>query len=92
MLFGSKGISRATVLSNKRLIFVCIRIFLSIQQALNPKSPYAKFSVGSLETLADRKDDLVRDDLLNFYSAHYSANLMALVVLANEPYNGAVKN
>lgn len=61
------------------------RFYAGIQQAFNPKSPYAKFSVGSLETLADRDNQLVRDDLLKFYKAHYSANLMSLVVLANEP-------
>lgn len=61
------------------------RFFAGIQQAFNPKSPYAKFSVGSLETLADRDGQLVRDELLKFYNAHYSANLMSLVVLANEP-------
>ena len=61
------------------------RSYAGLQQAFNPKSPYAKFSVGSLETLADRNNDLIRDDLLQFYKSHYSANLMALVVLANEP-------
>lgn len=61
------------------------RFHAAIQQAFNPNSPYAKFSVGSLETLADRDNQLVRDDLLKFYKAHYSANLMSLVVLANEP-------
>lgn len=61
------------------------RFYAAIQQAFNPKSPYAKFSVGNLETLADRENDAVRDDLLTFYQTHYSANLMTLVVLANEP-------
>ncbi|BCG62827.1 MAG: insulysin [Methyloprofundus sp.] len=61
------------------------RFHAAIQQAFNPASPYAKFSVGSLDTLADRDNKLVRDDLLNFYQQHYSANLMSLVVLANEP-------
>ena len=61
------------------------RYFAGIQQAFNPKSPYAKFSVGSLETLADREHQQVRDDLLKFYKNYYSANLMTLVVLANEP-------
>ncbi|WP_428356362.1 insulinase family protein [Methyloprofundus sp.] len=61
------------------------RYFAGLQQAFNPQSPYAKFSVGNLETLADRENDLVRDDLLAFYATHYSANLMTLVVLANEP-------
>ena len=61
------------------------RFYAAIQQAFNPQSPYAKFSVGSLETLADRDNEAVRDELLKFYQTHYSANLMALVVLANEP-------
>jgi len=61
------------------------RFYAAMQQAFNPKSPYAKFSVGNLETLADRPEKPVRDDLLRFYKQHYSANLMRLVVLANEP-------
>jgi len=61
------------------------RFYAAMQQAFNPKSAYAKFSVGSLETLADRENNLVRDDLLKFYKTHYSANKMRLVVLANEP-------
>lgn len=61
------------------------RFYAAMQQAFNPKSPYANFTVGSLETLADRDKKLTRDDLLKFYKTHYSANLMSLVVLANEP-------
>ena len=44
----------------------------------NPDHPFAQFSVGSLETLADREKQPVRDDLLAFYQQHYSANLMSL--------------
>lgn len=49
------------------------------------ENPAAKFSVGSLDTLADRPGDKVRDDLLGFYQQHYSANAMTLVVLGREP-------
>ncbi len=55
------------------------------RQLLNPKHPYAKFSVGSLTTLSDRPDDNVRDDLLDFYQEHYTSDDMALVVLGKEP-------
>ena len=51
-------------------------------QAVNPNHPAAKFSVGNLNTLSDNKNSAVRDDLLAFYSKHYSANRMALVVLS----------
>ena len=44
---------------------------------MNPSHPGARFSVGSLETLAGD----VRSDLARFYQTHYSADRMALVVL-----------
>jgi len=54
------------------------------RQQINPQHPYAKFSVGSLETLANRPNDKVRDDLIEFYQAHYSSDQMTLVVLGKE--------
>ena len=51
-------------------------------QAVNPSHPAAKFSVGNLNILSDTKNSAVRDDLLAFYSKHYSANRMVLVVLS----------
>ena len=50
----------------------------------NPEHAFSQFSVGSLDTLADRKNQLVRDDLLVFYEQHYSANHMSLVVLGKQ--------
>ncbi len=55
------------------------------RQVANPAHPFAKFAVGSLETLADRDTGKVRDDLIAFYKRHYSANIMALAVLGKEP-------
>ncbi len=60
------------------------RLRAAIQRAYNPQSPYSRFSVGSLDTLADKPDSKVRDELLKFYKAHYSANLMGLVVLGRQ--------
>ena len=50
----------------------------------NPEHPASQFSVGNLETLADRGDDKVVDDLMTFYKAHYSASKMALSILGRE--------
>ena len=61
------------------------RIFAASKEALNPNHPYAKFSVGTVETLADRPSGSVRDDLIAFYRSHYSAGIMTLVVLGKEP-------
>ncbi|WP_051559815.1 insulinase family protein [Marinobacterium jannaschii] len=57
------------------------RAYAVSKRALNPAHSYSNFSVGSLETLADRENSAVRDDLLKFYQRYYSSNLMALVVL-----------
>ena len=55
-----------------------------LQEVMNPEHPFSQFSVGSLETLADRPGATVRDDLIAFYRKHYSANAMRLVVLGRQ--------
>jgi len=59
------------------------RIFSAEKQAMNPEHPYAKFATGSLATLEDRPDSLIRDELLAFYQQHYSANEMSLTLIGN---------
>ena len=61
------------------------RIFSAEKQAMNPQHPYSQFSVGNLDTLADRPDSKVRDELIRFYQQHYSASRMTLVVAGNYP-------
>ena len=55
------------------------------RQAFNPRHPLVTFSVGNLDTLADREGNTIRDELLTFYENHYSSNIMSLVVLGKEP-------
>ena len=55
-----------------------------LQEVMNPEHPFSQFSVGSLESLADRPDSSIRDDLLTFYAKHYSANMMRLAVLGSQ--------
>ena len=59
------------------------RLLDAKKQALNPRHPRSRFPTGSLQTLADGPGD-VRDELVEFYSRHYSADRMALVVLGRE--------
>jgi secreted Zn-dependent insulinase-like peptidase len=54
------------------------------REAINPKHPESKFNVGSLETLADRQERSIREDLVAFYKHQYSAHKMALVVLGRQ--------
>ena len=59
------------------------RIYSAEKQAMNPVHPYAKFATGSLKTLEDRPDSLIRDELLAFYQQHYSAKKMTLALIGN---------
>lgn len=61
------------------------RIDAAEKQSYNPASPYSRFFVGNLDTLADRPGSKVRDDLIAFYNKHYSANIMGLTVVGKEP-------
>jgi secreted Zn-dependent insulinase-like peptidase len=54
------------------------------RQVVNPEHPYAKFSVGNLETLADRESAPILDDLWSFYQSEYTASRMTLSVLGRE--------
>lgn len=61
------------------------RVYYAWKQLINPQHPLAKFATGNLDTLQDRDERLLRDELIEFYQEHYSANLMTLVVLGKEP-------
>lgn len=63
------------------------RIFSAEKQAMNPAHPYAQFATGSLATLEDRPDSLIRDELVKFYQQHYSANEMTLAIIGNYDLN-----
>ena len=54
-------------------------------RVLNQAHPASRFAVGSLQTLADRDGNSIRDELIDFYQRTYSAHLMTLVVLGTEP-------
>ncbi|MCI0510839.1 secreted Zn-dependent insulinase-like peptidase [Chromohalobacter marismortui] len=57
------------------------RLQEAINQALNPEHPMTRFSVGSLETLQGDDSASLRDRLVDFYKAHYGANVMHLTVI-----------
>ncbi|MDV6318077.1 insulinase family protein [Chromohalobacter sp. HP20-39] len=61
------------------------RLQEAINQALNPEHPMTRFSVGSLETLQGDDTASLRDRLVDFYKAHYGANVMHLAVIGPQP-------
>ncbi|ODA31656.1 peptidase M16 [Veronia pacifica] len=58
------------------------RIYQVQKETINPAHPFAKFSVGSIDTLADRDDKTIRDELIEFYQQQYSANLMTAALIS----------
>ncbi|USD66015.1 insulinase family protein [Vibrio sp. SCSIO 43136] len=59
------------------------RLYQVHKEVINPVHPFAKFSVGNLETLGDRDGQSIRDEIIEFYQQHYSADLMTLSVAGN---------
>ncbi|OCK75895.1 hypothetical protein K432DRAFT_307572 [Lepidopterella palustris CBS 459.81] len=56
----------------------------------NPKHPVCHFSTGNFKTLHDEplaRGVQIRDEFIQFYDKHYSANRMKLVVLGRESLN-----
>tara|TARA_R100001244_G_scaffold4518_8_gene5707 strand:+ start:35925 stop:38648 length:2724 start_codon:yes stop_codon:yes gene_type:complete len=59
------------------------RIYQAHKETVNPAHPFAKFSVGNLQTLADR-ERCISDELRDFFNSQYQAQWMTLVICANE--------
>lgn len=53
-------------------------------ETLNPSHPAARFSGGNLETLKDKPNSKLQDELTAFYHRYYSANLMVAVIYSNQ--------
>ncbi len=56
----------------------------TLKQAVNPKHPYARFSIGNNATLPG---DTVREALLTFYQTYYSAERMSVIIIGKEDTN-----
>jgi secreted Zn-dependent insulinase-like peptidase len=53
---------------------------------LNNNHPYSGFSVGNLDTLKDRPENPLRQQLLSLYKEYYFSENMALVLITNLPH------
>tara|TARA_R110000744_G_scaffold66320_1_gene135469 strand:+ start:5049 stop:7844 length:2796 start_codon:yes stop_codon:yes gene_type:complete len=56
------------------------RLYDVHKETINQDHPFAKFSVGSSETLADKDGYNLREELCDFFQANYQANFMTLVL------------
>ncbi|WP_091987465.1 insulinase family protein [Pseudoalteromonas denitrificans] len=59
------------------------RIYQAHKETSNPKHPFAKFSVGNADTLADR-DTCISKEIKAFFNEHYIALRMTLVICSSE--------
>ncbi|WP_194756175.1 pitrilysin [Aliidiomarina indica] len=58
-------------------------LFALLGETINPEHPAAQFNIGNLETLRDKPDSKLHDELVAFYERYYSANQMTAAVLGN---------
>lgn len=64
------------------------RLYQMARNSSNVDHPYNGFSTGNKYTLGDLPESQgldVRDELIKFHAENYSANLMSLCILSNEP-------
>ncbi|MAD74758.1 MAG: peptidase M16 [Rheinheimera sp.] len=61
------------------------RIYQVHKETINQDHPFAKFSVGNLNTLNDKPGQTLRDALLRFYQQQYSASRMSLCLVSPTP-------
>jgi len=57
------------------------RLYQVQKETINPRHPFAKFSVGNLDTLGDRNGKSIRDEIIAFHDSNYSADIMTLTVM-----------
>src|SRR5699024_7233656 len=53
-------------------------------ETLNPAHPSSRFMGGNLETLSDKPESKLQDELVKFYQTYYSGNLMNGVIYSNK--------
>lgn len=61
------------------------RIYQVHKESINQAHPFAKFSVGNAQTLADQPNDSLQQAVSRFYQEQYSANRMTLCLVGNQP-------
>ena len=61
------------------------RIYQVHKESINPAHPFAKFSVGNLQTLSDTADSTLQQALVQFFNSQYSASRMTLTLVSALP-------
>ncbi|TRX57377.1 insulinase family protein [Thalassomonas sp. M1454] len=61
------------------------RIYDVHKETINLKHPFSKFSVGSIDTLADKENRCLKDEVNLFYQTYYCADRMTLAIEGPQP-------
>lgn len=61
------------------------RIYQVHKETINPQHPFAKFSVGNAQTLADLPHNSLQQAVNDFYQSQYSTSRMTLCLVSNIP-------
>jgi len=56
------------------------RLYDVHKETINQSHPFSQFSVGDLDTLNDRENSSIRDEVEEFFNCHYRANYMTLAL------------
>jgi secreted Zn-dependent insulinase-like peptidase len=56
------------------------RLYDVHKETINPEHPFSQFSVGNIDTLADRNNVSIQQEVASFFNQHYRANYMTLAI------------
>jgi secreted Zn-dependent insulinase-like peptidase len=56
------------------------RLYDVHKETINQRHPFSKFSVGNVDTLADRNGESISKEVKNFFNLYYQANYMTLAI------------
>ncbi len=68
-----------------------MRLWQVRSETLNPLHPNSRFAGGNLETLKDKPNSKLQDELVSFYKRYYSANLMNGVLYGDQSIDSLAK-
>jgi secreted Zn-dependent insulinase-like peptidase len=61
------------------------RLYDVHKETINQNHPFSKFSVGNLDTLADRNNECISKEIRDFFNRYYQANYMTLAIEGPQP-------
>lgn len=61
------------------------RLYDVHKETINPEHPFSQFSVGNIDTLADRENISIRQEIVDFFERFYCAQYITLAIEGPQP-------